>query len=102
MRHATLIEGHPVGSPVQPPRREEGLSRRHFSPGAGPRSGPGITGRSADKRLANLVQREALVLTPALENAHRPIEQLLLPVVDLVRMNPERARQLGDCSIASD
>ena len=52
-----------MGSPVQPPRREEGLSRRHFSPGAGPRSGPGITGRSAVKRLANLVQREALVLT---------------------------------------
>src|SRR6516164_9470174 len=55
--------------------------------------------QNIDLRLAD---RSLCCRAAALENAHRPIEQLLLPVVDLVRMNPERARQLGDCSIASD
>src|SRR5258708_31656550 len=32
----------------------------------------------------------------AFENARRPVQQLLLPVVDPVRMNAELARQLGD------
>ena len=36
----------------------------------------------------------------ALENTRRAVQQLLLPVVDLVRMNPEIARQLGDRSLA--
>src|SRR3984893_16530410 len=31
----------------------------------------------------------------ALENTRRAVQQLLLPVVDLVRMNPKGARQLG-------
>jgi hypothetical protein len=34
--------------------------------------------------------------TAAFENARRPVQQLLLPVVDLVRMNAELTRQLGD------
>jgi hypothetical protein len=35
-------------------------------------------------------------------NVHSPVEQLLLPVVDLIRVNPERARQLGDRPVALD
>src|SRR5271166_4232964 len=31
-----------------------------------------------------------------LENTRRAVQQLLLPVVDLIRVNPELARQLGD------
>src|SRR5215472_14667021 len=38
----------------------------------------------------------------ALEDAHRTIEQLLLPVVDLVRVHPEIHRQLGDGTVAPD
>ena len=34
--------------------------------------------------------------TAAFENARRPVQQLLLPVVDRVRMNAELTRQLGD------
>ena len=34
--------------------------------------------------------------TAAFENARRPVQQLLLPVVDPVRMNAELTRQLGD------
>ena len=36
----------------------------------------------------------------ALENTRRAVQQLLLPVVDLVRMNPEIARQPGDRPVA--
>ena len=32
----------------------------------------------------------------AFENARRPVQRLLLPVVDPVRMNAELTRQLGD------
>src|SRR5262249_54101074 len=38
----------------------------------------------------------------ALEDAHRTIQQLLLPVVDLVRVHPEIHRQLGDGTVAPD
>src|SRR5215831_13854692 len=38
----------------------------------------------------------------ALEDAHRTIQQLLLPVVDLVRVHPEMHRQLGDGTVAPD
>src|SRR2546423_7868489 len=38
----------------------------------------------------------------ALEDAHRTIQQLLLPVVDLVRVHPELHRQLGDGPVAPD
>src|SRR6266478_7843022 len=38
----------------------------------------------------------------ALKNARRAVEQLLLPVVDLVRMNRELTRQLGDRPVALD
>src|SRR5438270_12343134 len=38
----------------------------------------------------------------ALEDAHRTVQQLLLPVVDLVRVNPEMHRQLGDGPVALD
>jgi len=57
---------------------------------------PLVTQSVFDLQLANLaVQKIDLRLAgptlcrraAALENAHRPIEQLLLPVVDLVRMN---------------
>ena len=34
--------------------------------------------------------------TAAFENARRPVQQLLLPVVDPVRMNAELTRQLSD------
>jgi hypothetical protein len=34
--------------------------------------------------------------TAAFENARRPVQQLLLPVVDPVRMNAVLTRQLGD------
>src|SRR5437763_6569714 len=38
----------------------------------------------------------------ALENAHRTVQQLLLPVVDLVRVDLEMHRQLGDGPVALD
>src|SRR5690349_19165782 len=38
----------------------------------------------------------------ALEDAHRTIQQLLLPDVDLVRVDPEMHRQLGDGPLALD
>src|SRR5207302_3554579 len=38
----------------------------------------------------------------ALEAAHRTVQQLLLPVVDLVRVDPEMHRQLGDGPVALD
>src|SRR5689334_5172410 len=38
----------------------------------------------------------------ALEDAHRTVQQLLLPVVDLVRMHPKLHRQLGDGPVAPD
>src|SRR5215470_1130078 len=38
----------------------------------------------------------------ALEYAHRPIQQLLLPVVDLVGVHLEMHRQLGDGTVAPD
>src|SRR5271170_7084695 len=38
----------------------------------------------------------------ALKDARCPVQQLLLPIVDLVRMNPELARQVGDRPIALD
>src|SRR6202035_2024806 len=36
------------------------------------------------------------------ENARCTVQQLLLPVVDLVRMHPELTRQLGDRPVPSD
>src|SRR6516165_2168747 len=38
----------------------------------------------------------------ALEDARRTVQQLLLPVVDLVRMDPKLPRQLGDGPVALD
>src|SRR5262249_25513832 len=38
----------------------------------------------------------------AFEDAHRPIYQLLLPVVDLVWVDPKMHRQLGDGPVAPD
>src|SRR5213079_173691 len=37
-----------------------------------------------------------------LEDACRSVQQLLLPVVDLVRVDPEMHRQLGDSPVALD
>jgi hypothetical protein len=41
-------------------------------------------------------------VTAAFENARRPVQQLLLPVVDPVRMNAELTRQLGDRPVPPD
>jgi hypothetical protein len=38
----------------------------------------------------------------ALENARGTVQKLLLPVVNLVRMNPKLTRQLGDRPVALD
>ena len=43
-----------------------------------------------------LIGLVALIAAAAFENARRPVQQLLLPVVDPVRMNAELTRQLGD------
>jgi hypothetical protein len=42
----------------------------------------------------------ALGQAAALKNTRGAVQQLLLPIVDLVRMNPERTRQLGDRPVA--
>src|SRR5438132_2095427 len=47
-------------------------------------------------RLVGSARRHAA----ALENAGGAIQQLLLPAIDLVRMNPEVTRQLGDRPVA--
>src|SRR5947209_14936519 len=47
--------------------------------------------------IAGSLRRRATV-----EDAHRTIQQLLLPVVDLVRVDPEMQRQLGDGPVALD
>src|SRR5260221_13464334 len=61
--------------------------------------------RETDSNPRSPVRRTTLFDTPlsqharataAFENARRPVQQLLLPVVDPVRMNAELARQLGD------
>src|SRR5947209_11955974 len=44
----------------------------------------------------------SLCRTTILEHACRTVQQLLLPVVDLVRVDPELPRQLGDGPIAPD
>jgi hypothetical protein len=62
-------------------------------------------------QLANLpVQKIDLRLTghtldrcaATFENTRRSVQQLLLPVVDLVRMNAELTRQLGDRPLPPD
>src|ERR1700730_3950345 len=52
--------------------------------------------QNIDLRLVGGALRHAA----ALENAGGAIQQLLLPAIDLVRMNPEMTRQLGDRLIA--
>src|SRR5580693_8598411 len=61
--------------------------------------------REMDSNPRSPVRRTTLFETPlsqharataAFENARRPVQQLLLPVVDPVRMNAELTRQLGD------
>src|ERR1700731_3568850 len=49
-----------------------------------------------DLRLVGGALRHAA----ALENAGGSIQQLLLPAIDLVRMNPKMTRQLGDRPVA--
>ena len=61
-----------------------------------------------DLQLANLpIQDIDLCLAgptlgraTAVKNTGRAVQQLLFPIVDLVRMNPELARQLGDRPVA--
>src|SRR6202040_2594487 len=53
----------------------------------------------ADLPVQNIVGG-ALRHAAALENAGGAIQQLLLPAIDLVRMNPEMTRQLGDRLVA--
>src|SRR6266567_2172195 len=64
-----------------------------------------------DSNPRSPVRRTTLFETPlsqharaiaAFENARRAVQQLLLPVVDLVRMNPELTRQLGDRPVPLD
>src|SRR6266404_1109327 len=52
--------------------------------------------QNIDLRLVGGALRHAA----ALENAGGAIQQLLLPAIDLVRMNPEMTRQLGDRLVA--
>src|SRR5882762_3966563 len=52
--------------------------------------------QNIDLRLVGGALRHAA----ALENAGGSIQQLLLPAIDLVRMNPEMTRQLGDRPVA--
>src|SRR5258708_18865296 len=52
--------------------------------------------QNIDLRLVGGALRHA----PALENAGGAIQQLLLPAIDLVRMNPEMTRQLGHRPVA--
>ena len=67
--------------------------------------------REVDSNPRSPVRRTTLFETPlsqharataAFENARRAVQQLLLPVVDLVRMNPELTRQLGDRPVPLD
>ena len=44
----------------------------------------------------HLLEEAGFKRTAALENARGTVQQLLLPVVDPVRMNAELTRQLGD------
>jgi hypothetical protein len=63
-----------------------------------------------DLQLANLpIQDIGLCLAgstlgraTAVKNTGRAVQQLLFPIVDLVRMNPELACQLGDRPVALD
>src|SRR3984893_2627064 len=52
--------------------------------------------QNIDLRLVGGALRHAA----ALENAGGAVQQLLLPAIDLVRMNPEMTRQLGDRPVA--
>src|SRR3984893_17370135 len=54
--------------------------------------------QNIDLRLAG----RTLWRPAALKNARRAVQQLLHPVVDLVRMNPELTRQLGDRPVTPD
>src|ERR1700682_2996280 len=63
-----------------------------------------------DLQLANLAIQKidlsfidgSLRRSSTLEDARRTLQQLLLPVVDLVGMDPELPRQLGDGPVALD
>ena len=63
-----------------------------------------------DLQLANLAIQKinlrfasrSLCRAAALEHVRRTVQQLLLPVVDLVRVNRELARKLGDRPVPPD
>src|SRR5262249_28493956 len=61
-----------------------------------------LTNLPIEKINLRLAGRSLCRRAAAVKHARRAVQQLLLPIVDLVRMNPERARQLGDGPIASD
>src|SRR5271168_3916498 len=59
----------------------------------------------ADLSIQNIDLRLAghtICRCATLKNSRCTVQQLLLPIVDLVRMNPELARQFGDRPIALD
>src|SRR6516162_9360279 len=99
---------------------ENGIAARLAAPGSCARPSRAVPPGSVaelscqkiifDLQLADLpVQKIDLSFTggslprrAALENTHRTIQQLLLPVVDLVRVHPKIHRQLGDGAVAPD
>ena len=54
------------------------------------------------KNDLRLVGRPLCSQTTAFENARSTLQRLLLPILDLVWMDPELTRQLGDRPVALD
>src|SRR6516165_10874891 len=99
---------------------ENGIAARLAAPGSCARPSravpPGLVAELScqkivfDLQLADLpVQKIGLRFvdgslrrSAALEDARRTVQQLLLPVVDLVRVDPKLPRQLGDGPVALD
>src|SRR5438270_11426707 len=67
------------------------VPKNHFRPS---------TGRSAVQMIDLGLIAGSLRRTTTLEDACRTVRQLLLPVVDLVRVDPELPSQLGDGPVA--
>src|SRR5437899_723871 len=99
-RHA--VRSAALGAPVRP--------APDVAPAPG--SSPGVSCKkivfdlqSADLLVQNIDLRlagQTLCRRAALKNTRCPVQQLLLPIVDLVRMNSELTRQFDDRPIAPD
>src|SRR5437660_4348416 len=74
------------------------VPKNRFQPSAGRSAGtedrPPLSRGQALRFIGGSLPRRA-----ALENPHRTIQKLLLPVVDLVRVHPKMHRQLGDVAV---